>query len=131
MLRRSLLSLLCAVLQVWGDDRTDALDAIAPIAAALSNGDTAAMLDAVPRNAENAAELRTNLTALIATSEITSSVEVISAEGGAAELDWYMQIKNRATGMLVDRRRGKLQIRYRGRRLLALGPASFFAPPKP
>jgi hypothetical protein len=130
MLRRSLLSLPFAALPVWSDDRTDALDAVAPVATSLSNGDTAALLDAVPRDAENAAELRANLTALIAAAEVTSSVEVISAESGSAELDWYMQIRSRATGMLVDRRRGNVRIRYRGRRLLALGPASFFAPPK-
>ena len=127
--RRFVVGLFAPALIVRADDRTDALDAVAPIAAALSDGDTAAMLAALPRDAENYAELRENLTAMIAQAEVTSSVEVLSAEAGAAELDWYMQIRNRSTRMVIARRRGEVQIRFRKRKLLAMSPASFFAPP--
>ena len=130
MLRRMFVSVIFAAFVARADDRTDALDAVAPIAAALSDGDTAAALAALRRDAENYAELRENLTAMIAQAEVTSSVEVISAESGAAELDWYMQIRNRSTKMVIARRRGTVQIRFRKRKLLALSPASFFAPPQ-
>lgn len=130
MLRRTFASVLFVAFSARADDRTDALDAIAPIAAALSDGDTAALLAALPRDAENYAELRENLTAMIAQAEVTSSVEVISAESGAAELDWYMQMRNRSTKMVIARRRGTVQIRFRKRKLLALSPASFFASPQ-
>jgi hypothetical protein len=110
-----------------GDERTDALDALAPFASALSNGDAGAVLAAIPRDAP---ELRANVTALIARSEVTSSVEVLSAEQDSAELDWYLQIKNRTTQSVVETRRGKVQIRHRRRKLVSLEPASFFAPPK-
>ena len=129
MLRRTFVGA-CGAACVIADDRTDALDAVAPIAAALSNGDTAAALAAIPRELENYAELRENLTALITQAEVTSSVDVVSAESGSAELDWYMQIRNRSTNMLIARRRGTVEIRFRKRKLLALGPASFFAPPR-
>jgi hypothetical protein len=129
MLRRNFVGAVCCAVHALADDRTDALDAVAPIAAALSNGDTAAALAAIPRELGNYAELRENLTGLIAQAEVTSSVDVVSAEPGAAELDWYMQIRNRSTGMVVARRRGTVRVRFRKRKLLALEPASFFAPP--
>ena len=130
MLRRSLFGILCGAFIGRADDRTDALDAVAPIAAALSDADLAAVVAALPKDAPNYDELRTNLTGLIEQAEVTSSVEVLTAEAGAAELDWYMQVRNRATRMVIERRRGAVKIRFRRRRLIALEPASFFAPPK-
>ena len=129
MLRRPFVGV-CGAICVIADDRTDALDVVAPIAAALSDGNTAAALAAIPRELENYAEVRENLTALIVQAEVTSSVDVVSAEAGSAELDWYMQIRNRSTKMLIARRRGSVKIRFRKRKLLALEPASFFAPPR-
>jgi hypothetical protein len=127
MLRRAvLLALPLAVLSA--DERTDALDAIAPFAAALSNGDAGALLESIPKDAR---ELRRNLAALIARAEVTSSVEVVTATKSAAELDWYMEIRDRITQTVVERRRGKVQLQHRRRKLLSLEPASFFAPPSP
>ena len=130
MRRRSLLGLLCVAGGLRADDRTDALDAVAPIAVGLSDGDVAAATGSLPRDAPNYEELRDNVAALIAHAEVTSSVEVVTADSGSAELDWYLQMRNRATKMVVDRRRGTVRIRYKRRRLLALEPASFFLPPK-
>ena len=74
-------------------------------------------------------ELRTNLKALIASAEVTSSVEVVEATKDSAELDWYLEIRNRNTQTVVERRRGTVRIRHKRRKLLAIEPASFFAPP--
>lgn len=108
------------------DDRTDALDAIAPLASALSDADAAGVMRSVPKDQE---ELRANLLALVARAEITSSVEVVSAEKESAQLDWYLEIRNRTTQTVVDRRRGKVLLRHRRRKLVSLEPASFFVPP--
>lgn len=126
MLRRAVLVAVPAMF-VRADERTDALDAIAPLASGLSNNDVGLLLEAVPRDAE---ELRTNLKALVAAAEVTSSVEVVDADKGSAQLDWYLEIRSRATQSVIERRRGKVNIRFRRRKLLALEPASFFAPPK-
>jgi hypothetical protein len=113
------------------DDRTDALDAIAPIASALSEGDAGMALGRLPDDAPNSAELRANLSALIAQAEVTSSVEVLDASEGKAELDWYMEIRSRETRSILERRRGKVSIRFRRRKLSAIEPASMFAPAAP
>lgn len=130
MRRRSLLGLPFAACILRADDRADALESVAPIAIGLSDGDVAAALAALPKDASNYDELRENITALLTQTQVTSSVEVLTAESGGAELDWYLQIRSRSTNMLVDRRRGVVRIRFRKRRLLAMEPASFFAPPK-
>ena len=122
--RAALLALSSALL--YGDERTDALDALAPFASALSNADAGALLASTPKDAP---ELRTNLKALIASAEVTSSVEVVEATKDSAELDWYLEIRNRNTQTVVERRRGTVRIRHKRRKLLAIEPASFFAPP--
>lgn len=126
MLRRAVLVAVPAMF-VRADERTDALDAIAPLASGLSDNNVGLLLESVPKDAE---ELRTNLKALVAAAEVTSSVEVVDADKGSAQLDWYLEIRSRATQSVIERRRGKVNIRFRRRKLLALEPASFFAPPK-
>jgi hypothetical protein len=129
--RRRFLLLALAPALLRADDRTDALDAIAPLASALSDGDAGTVIDRLPRDAPNYAELRSNVSALITQAQVTSSVEVLDAASGKAELDWYMEIRSRETGTVVERRRGRVSIRFRGRKLLAIEPASMFAAPKP
>lgn len=129
--RRSILLVgLAACSGLRADERTDALDLVAPIAAALASEerDNAGWIP--PKELSNRDELRANIAALAAQAVTTSSVEVISAEKGSAELDWYMQIKNRATQSLVEQRRGTVRIAWAKKRLTLLEPTSFFAPPK-
>lgn len=128
MWRRGFL-LLAPVLALRGDSRSDALDAVAPVAAALAEGDAGLALSVVPKSDPKAPQLRANITALLAQSAVTSSVDVIASEPGRAELDWYMEIRSRETEMVVERRRGVVTITHRKGKLLSLGPASFFAPP--
>jgi len=112
------------------DDRTDALDIITPLATALANSDPDGFAGSLPKDLANREEIRGNVAALIAAAEVTSSVEVNNAAKGTAELDWYMQIRSRATAMLVETRRGTVRIGWKKKRLVMLEPASFFGPPK-
>jgi hypothetical protein len=79
---------------------------------------------------EDDPQLRANIVALIERANVTSSVEVDSADAESAELDWYMEIRNRTTRMVTERRRGRVHIRHRRGKLLSVKPASFFAPPE-
>jgi len=114
----------------FGDDRTDALDLVAPLATALANGDADGFAASLPKDLPNRTELRANIEALIAHADVTSSVDVVNSEKGSAELDWYMQIRSRQTAGVVERRRGAVKIEWRKKKLISLEPASFFAPPK-
>ncbi len=128
--RRAILAGALAGSVLRADDRTDALDAVARLAAALASEERDMGGWSPPRELPNADELRANVAALIAQAVTTSSVEVISAEKGKAELDWYMQIRARATGTVVEQRRTTVRIAWTKKRLTMLEPASHFAPPK-
>jgi hypothetical protein len=130
MKRRTILVLALAACVAAADDHSDALEAIAPLATALSNNDASSFLRHLPPDLPNGRELRENISALIAAAEVTSSVEVIDAADGAASLDWYMAIRSRVTAMVVERRRETVKIRYGKGKLLSIEPASFFAPPR-
>jgi hypothetical protein len=133
MTRRRALFGVCAIAtadSLRADDRTDALDVITPLATALANSDPDGFAASLPKELANRTEIRDNVAALIAAAEVTSSVEVLSAEKGSAELDWYMQIRSRATAMQVENRRGTVRVAWKKRRLTLLEPAAFFAPPK-
>jgi hypothetical protein len=130
MKRRTILLLALVAFAAAGDDRGDALEAVAPLATALSSSDASSFLRHLPPDLPNARELRENVSALIAAAEVTSSVEVIDAGDGAASLDWYMEIRSRSTAMVVERRRETVKIRYAKGKLQSIEPASFFAPPR-
>lgn len=129
--RRTILLAVAAVpMGLRADNRTDALDMVAPLAAALSSDERDGAGWAPPRDLPNAAELRENIAAMRAQAVVTSSVDVLSVENGEAELDWYMQIRSRTPGVLVEQRRGTVKIAWTKKRLTRLEPASLFAPPK-
>ncbi|MDZ4800629.1 MAG: hypothetical protein SGI92_20925 [Bryobacteraceae bacterium] len=112
------------------DGRTDALDMVAPLAAALSSDERDGAGWNPPRDLPNAAELRTNIDAMMAQAVVASSIDVLSVESGKAELDWFMQIRSRSSATLVEQRRGTIKIAWTKKRLTQLEPASLFAPPK-
>lgn len=128
---KSLLSVLLPVLGVSAQDRSEALEAVAPLASALSSGDAEAFLKHVPSSSPGYAELSANVRALASQAECTSSIEVLSQQGDTADLDWYLEIRSRATGSIVEARRGRVRITHQGTKLLSIAPASHFAPPKP
>ena len=116
-------------LRASGATRQEVLDAVEPLASALSQGDVNAFLSGVAPDAPVREELRAAVSALIAFAEVTSSVDVLSIDGDRAELDWYMQIRARATGAIAERRREAVSVRLAKRKLAEISPVRFFVPP--
>jgi hypothetical protein len=100
---------------LWADERTDVLDAVTPLAAALSNGDADDFMRRIPEDCPNRRELSDNVRGLLGEAEITSSVEFTRFQNGRAELDWYMQIKSRSTQSIIERRKAAVFVKLLGR----------------
>ena len=131
MRRRTLVSGAIAAALALADSSSDALEAVAPLAAALSEGSAGAFMSRIPSDCPGRAELRANVEAFVAAAEATSSVRVLrTTDDHAADLDWYLEIRGRVAGMLVERRRGVVRVTLQGRELRAIGPPDFFRPPK-
>ena len=126
--RRSLLFAASASV-LLADERSEILDIIAPVAAALSENDAIAFMRRIPAGMADRDRLRGYIDALTRAFETTSSVDVIDVGDARAELDWYMQITSRATGTMIERRRGTVIATFERKRLKTLEPVSFFAPP--
>ncbi len=84
---KSFLSVLLPVLGISANERGTALEAVAPLASALSEGDAGAFVQHLPPDAPNLNQLRTNARALIAQAEVTSSIEILK-QGEVTHLDW-------------------------------------------
>jgi hypothetical protein len=126
--RRLLFGIISAA-ALRADERTDILEIIEPLAAALSESRGEDFMAPFAEDMPSRAELRSHIAALIAFAEVTSSVELGRVRDGRAELDWYMEIRARATGSVVERRREKVLIRVSDRRIRELSPVGFFRVP--
>jgi hypothetical protein len=49
-------------------------------------------------------------------------------EQSRAELDWYMEIRSRATASVLERRKQIVIVRLRDRRIASIEPVEFFRP---
>ena len=128
---RYLAPLLFASAAFAADARTAALEAIAPLVAALSEGDAVAFMRPIVSEFPDRRDLQNNVTALLQHADITSSVDFLKLESDLYELDWYMQVRAKATGSIIERRRGVVRMRLSSRgKLRTLEPVSFFAPPQ-
>jgi hypothetical protein len=127
--RRTAITVLAAS-TLPADERSEVLEAVDPLAVALTDGDAGAFIGRIPSDAANYVELRDNVRALVAQAEVSSSVVVLKLENGEAELDWSMRIRSRATDMLLERRRGVVRVRVERGRIKSLEPAAFFAAAK-
>lgn len=112
------------------DERSEALEAISPLASALSAGDADAFLQPIAEDAPDRDKLASNIRGLLAQAEITSSVRLLTISEGRAEVDWYMEIRGRASSMIIDRRKGTLVLRISKKTILSLDPVDFFKPPE-
>jgi hypothetical protein len=124
--------LFLAALSAFGasaDERTDILEIVEPLAAALSESRGDDFMSAFADDMPARADLRSHIAALIAFAEVTSSIGLVRIEKDRAELDWYMEIRARSTGSVVERRREKVTIRVSGRRISDLTPVAFFRVP--
>lgn len=127
MTRRAVLGLTSLML-AYGDERTDLLDVVTPLANALSSGDADGFLRRITADAPNRAQLEDNIRGLIAQAEMTCSIQVNSIEADHAELDWYMEIRSRATQSLLERRKAPITVKVQDRRISLLKPVDFFKP---
>lgn len=128
-MRRRLILALLAGLRGRAATREEILEAVEPLASALSQGDANAFMAGVAADAPAREELRGAVAALIAFAEVTSSVQVLSADGARAEVDWYMQIRARASGAVVERRRAAVTVAVARRKVASIEPVRFFLPP--
>jgi hypothetical protein len=113
---------------VRADARSDALEAVEPLASALAEGSAGLFMKPFPRNMPDYARLEANVVALIREAEVTSSIEISRLDGTQAELDWYMEIRLRTTGQVAERRRGTVTIRVEKKKIQSINPVDFFAP---
>jgi hypothetical protein len=113
---------------VCADERSEVLELVTPLAAALSEGNADAFLRRIPDDSPGRAQLVTYIEGLVAQAETTSSVRLLNVEKGRAELDWYMEIRSRFTQAVMERRRRTLTVRLRNGALFAIEPVEFFKP---
>ena len=125
MHRRGFLFLLAGA-SAPGDERTEILEVIEPLAAALTEGRLTDFVAVLADDMPDRARLIDNVTGLVAFAEITSSVSVTQVANGRADLDWYMELRARATGSVAERRRGKVTVRVGGKKIQELQPVDFF-----
>jgi murein L,D-transpeptidase YcbB/YkuD len=138
MTRRALI-VAFALSPLRADDAQQIWDLFTQLAAALSEGNADTFLRAFDRTMPGYEGLRTEIAALLAQSQVKSSIELLSEEGDdqarAVELDWFLEIVGQQDSPTVTRRRERIQCRVvkqrKKWRITALGPISFFAPPKP
>jgi hypothetical protein len=111
-----------------GDERTDAIEAVAPLATALSNGDATEFLRRIPDDSPDRLQLSDNIQALIGQAEMTCSIQLRAIREGRGEFDWYMEIRSRATMSVLERRRENVVVHFRNKEVFSLAPVSFFRP---
>ena len=59
---------------------------------------------------------------------MTCSIQLRSFEQGRAELDWYMEIRSRATASVMERRKQTVIVVLRDRQVFSIEPVDFFKP---
>jgi hypothetical protein len=111
-----------------GDERTDGLEAVTPLATALSNGDADEFMRHIHEDSPGRRELGDNIRGLLGEAEIVSSVQFTKSEKGRAELDWYMQIKSRALQSVIEQRKHPVFVTLRDRAVYTIKPIDFFKP---
>src|ERR1700730_11833779 len=91
------------------DMHADIVDLFASMAAALSDDNPAGFMKAIDRKMPDYDRLKTQIEALVQTSEASSSVEPLNDEGDGSkrdiDLDWYLELRSRVPGgPLIQRR---------------------------
>jgi hypothetical protein len=112
----------------FADERSEVLELVTPLAAALSEGNADAFLRRIPDDSPGRSQLASYIEGLVAQAETTSSVRLLSVEKGRAELDWYMEIRSRFTQAVMERRKRTLMVRLRNGALFSVEPIEFFKP---
>jgi hypothetical protein len=126
--RRALIQAVVFAVGARADD-SDILEIFAPLASALGDGDPIAFMRHIDKSMPDHDKLSDNVNALLASSTVTSSVELVRVDGDKVELDWSMQIKTRgATGVTALRQQTVSARISSKKRILEIGPIEFFGP---
>ncbi len=128
MTRRAAICTLVSGCALSALDRSEALQAIEPLASGLSNGDPITFLSGIDPKAKIFEQLEIDVKALIASATIACSVSVLSLTGETADLDWYLELSDRATQTVIERRRSVVRVHVVQRKLDSIEPADFFKP---
>ena len=123
-----------ANLAAKADTHADVVDLFAQMAAALSDDNAAQFMKAFDRNMAGYGEMETQITALIADSEVASSVELLKDDGDDrkrdVELDWYLELRSRVRGGPFVQRRAVIhcQVEKQGKhwKITSMTPSGFF-----
>ena len=137
MIRRALL-LSCFALAAFGaDTAAGAVDVVANMAAALSDGNVAPFSSALSRQMPDRDRVLDNVRAMVAQADVKSSVEPLSNEGDEQKrtlvLDWALAMQRKGPDLrIVNRQQDlKLTLQREGKKwkVTAIEPATFFEPP--
>ncbi len=138
MTRRALL-VAFAVFPLRADDAQQIWDLFTQLASALSEGNTDTFLQPFDHAMPGYEDLRAEVTALLAQSQVKSSIELLSDEGDdrarTVEWDWFLEIVGQQDSPTITRRRERVRCRLvkqkKKWRITSIEPLAFFAPPKP
>lgn len=117
--------------QVW--------DLLSSMASGLSAGHAGEFLGAFDPAMPGYEELRTNVTALLAQTDVQSSIELVSDEGDdrrrMVEVDWLLRLTGREEVSGSTRRQEQVKCGFEKQgkrwRTVSMEPLAFFAPPRP
>ncbi len=110
------------------EDDSSLLEIFEPLASALSSGDLEGFLKPFDRKLPNLAQLRENVSGLMARFAITSSIELLRSESGKVELDWYLELRSKEGAGVTERRRQTVTANIGNKRIVSIAPVEFFAP---
>ncbi len=130
------LSLLASL--AFADTHADVVDLFAGMASALSVDNPAGFMQGVDRKTPDYEGLQARIAALVQTSEIANSIELLKDEGTETrrevDLDWYLELRSRSPGGPLVHKREVIHcsVEKQGRhwRITSLQPAAFFDTPK-
>ena len=119
------------------DTHAEIVDVFASMTAALSVDNAAEFMAAFDRDTPDYDKLKAQIGALLDAAETGSDIELVKDDGDesrrSVDLDWYLEMKSRAPGGGVVRRRQVVHCDLRKEkkkhwRIVSISPLDFFAP---
>ena len=131
------------------DAHDDIIDVFTSMAGALTDvtgngevtvrGNVPLFMSAFSKDMPDYGTLKTDVTALVMETEVSSSIQVVSDEGNdqkrTVDLDWVLQLQSLERDGPLVRRREVIHCEFRKEKkhwkIVSLKPIDFFAPPQP
>ena len=118
------------------DTHAEIVDLFASMTAALSVDNAAEFMAAFDRDMPDYDKLKAQIGALLDAAETGSDIELVKDDGNesrrSVDLDWYLEMKSRAPGGGIVRRRQLVHCDLRKEkkhwRVFSISPLDFFAP---